>query len=426
MAVARISWFPSPARRPPSPRPARGYAAPRGPSGVARPNRQVLLVAALFAVAGTMATVVVASSASVGKELSGGDRLATVPIALGLTGGVLGTFPASKAMARWGRRAGFQAFTAIGLAGALVQVAALQRHDFWLFCGGSVLVGAMGGSAQYYRFAAGEVADEGAREKALGYVLAAGVVGGLLGPQSAAWAADAFATPYAGTYLVVALLAVVALLLLPFLRAPAPAAEGAPRARLRADRPFVAAVLAGALAYGGMVLTMYAAPLSLHDHGHGFSTAAHVLQAHVVAMFLPSFVTGGLVQRVGPAKGMAAGLGLFGLTAVANLAGQALANYYVALVLLGLGWNLLFVSATALLARTHGGADKASAQGVNEVLVGAASAGAAFLAGPVHAAVGWETLNLAVAAAMAAGALALVALLGRPGAAKPAASQAVP
>lgn len=381
---------------------------------MARPNRQVLLVAGLFAVAGTMATVVVASSASVGEALSGGDRLATVPIALGLTGGVLGTFPASKAMARWGRRAGFQLFTAIGLAGACVQVLALLRHDFWLFCGGSMLVGAMGGSAQYYRFAAGEVADPGAREKALGYVLAAGVVGGLLGPQSATWAADTFATPYAGTFAVVALLAVLQLCILPFLRAPAPSGDAVPHARLAVDRPFVAAVLAGVLAYGGMVLTMYAAPLSLHAHGHPFSTAAHVLQAHVVAMFLPSFVTGGLVQRIGPAKGMAAGLACFGLTVAINLAGQHPANYYASLMVLGLGWNLLFVAATALLARSHGGADKASAQGVNEVLVGAASAGAAFLAGPTHAALGWENLNLVVAAAMVAGALALAVLLGRP------------
>lgn len=382
---------------------------------MARPNGQVLLVAGLFAVAGTMATVVVASSASVGRDLSGGDRLATLPIALGLTGGVLGTFPASKAMARWGRRAGFQLFTAIGLAGGLVDVAALLRGDFVLFCAGSMLVGAMAGSSQYYRFVAGEVAEPGQREKALGYVLAAGVVGGLLGPESATWAADTFATPYVGTYLVVVLLALLQSCLLAFLKAPTPAAaDGAPRARLAVDRPFAAAVLAGVLAYGGMVLTMYAAPLSLHAHGHPFPTAAHVLQAHVVAMFLPSFFTGGLIQRVGAPRGMAAGLACFALTVGIDLEGQALWNYYAALVLLGLGWNLLFVSATALLARSHGGADKASAQGVNEVLVGAASAAAAFLAGPTHEALGWPNLNLAVAAVMAAGALALVVLLARP------------
>jgi MFS family permease len=378
---------------------------------VARPNRQVVLVAALFAVAGTMATVIVASSASIGAALYGSDRLATLPIALGLTGGVVGTFPASKAMARWGRRAGFQLFTLIGLAGAALAAWAVAQGSFALFCAGSMLVGAMVGSGQYYRFAAGEVAAPGGQERAFGVVLAAGVVGGLLGPQSATWAADALPTKYVGTLLVVALLAVLQLCLLPFLRVPrAPVPTGG-HARLRVDRPFAAAVLAGAMAYGGMVLTMYAAPLSLHAHGHPFSTAAHVLQAHVVAMFLPSFFTGALIQRIGTSRGMAAGLACFALTVALNLAGTATWNYYASLVLLGLGWNLLFVSATALLARSHGGPDKASAQGTNEILTGIASAGAAFLAGPTHGTLGWANLNLLVAAVLCVGALALVVLL---------------
>jgi MFS family permease len=379
---------------------------------VAAPNRQVLLVAGLFAVAGTMATVVVASSATVGEALSGGDRLATLPIALGLTGGVLGTFPASKAMARWGRRRGFELFTAIGLAGGVLAAVAIQLGSFVGFCAASMLIGAMGGAAQYYRFTAGEVADPGGRERALGFVLAGGVVGGLAGPQAATWAADAFAQPYVGTFVVVALLAAAQLCLLPFLRAPAVHVPEGGHARLSVDRPFVAAVLAGVLAYGLMVLTMYAAPLSLHAHGHGFSTAAHVLQAHVVAMFLPSFFTGGLVQRFGPGRGMAAGFAAIGACIAVNLSGQAVPHYYASLMLLGIGWNLLFVAATALLARSHAGADKASAQGTNEILVGSASAAAAFLAGPAHAALGWVGLNLVVAAVACAGALALLALLG--------------
>jgi MFS family permease len=375
-------------------------------------NRQVVLVATLFAVAGTAATVVVASSASVGAALSGGDRLATLPIALSLVGGVLATVPASRIMGRWGRRRGFQAFTSLGLAGALVCCWAIARSDFATFCGGSMLIGAMGGASQYYRFTAGEVADPDARDKALGFVLAGGVVGGLLGPQSAAWASDAFSVQYVGTYLVVALLALILLLLLPFLRAPAPVAAGTrPRARLAIDRPFLAAVLAGVVAYGLMVLTMYAAPLSLHSHGNSFTTAAHVLQAHVVAMFLPSFFTGALIQRIGPGLGMAGGLVLFGVCVAVNLSGASVLHHGVALVLLGLGWNLLFLSATALLAHSHGGADKASAQGVNELIVGSASAAAAFLAGPTHAALGWRGLNLAVAAVSCLAALALLALL---------------
>lgn len=375
------------------------------------PNRQVLLVATLFAVAGTMATVVVASSATVGELLSGSERLATVPIALTLTGGVLGSFPASKAMAKWGRRRGFHLFTLLGLGGALIAMWGLQSGSFVTFCAGTMLIGAMVGSGQYYRFTAGEVADAGQQEQALGYVLAAGVVGGILGPQSATWAADAFDVRYVGTYAVIAMLAVLQMCLLAFLHGPAPPVAAA-KTRLQVDRLFVAAVLASVLAFGAMVLTMYAAPLSLHDLGHPFSTAAHVLQAHVVAMFLPSFFTGPLIKRIGPGRGMAAGLACLGATVLIDLQGTHVSNFYVGLVVLGLGWNLLFVSATSLLARSHAGADKATAQGVNEVVTGSAGAVAAFLAGPTFAAIGWENLNLLVGGLLAFGALGLLALLG--------------
>lgn len=377
---------------------------------MALPNRQVLLVATLFAVAGTMATVVVASSATVGQLLSGSERLATVPIALTLTGGVLGSFPASKAMATWGRRRGFLLFTLLGLGGALVAMWGLQSASFVAFCAGSMLIGAMVGSGQYFRFTAGEVAGPGQQEQALGYVLAAGVVGGILGPQSATWAADAFDVRYVGTFAVIALLAVLQVCLLAFLHGPPPR-QAMAKATLKVDRPFLAAVLAGVLAFGAMVLTMYAAPLSLHGQGQGFATTARVLQAHVVAMFLPSFFTGTLVKRIGPGRGMAAGLACFGATVAIDLQGTAVANYYAGLVVLGLGWNLLFLSATTLLARSHAGADKASAQGVNEVVTGSAGAAAAFLAGPTFAAIGWENLNLLVAALLALGALGLTVLL---------------
>lgn len=380
---------------------------------MAAPNRQVLLVAALFAIQGTGAVIMVASGSLVGADLAGSDRLATVPVAFGVVGLVAATVPASKAMARWGRRAGFQLFAALGLAGALVCMLGVQRGSFALFCLGSFLVGLMGGAGQFYRFTAGEVAAPDAREKALGFVLAGGVVGGLLGPPAATAARDLWAAEYAAIYAVVAALCVVNLLLLPFLAVPRPpAAPTGAHARLRPDRFFLAAVLAGALAYGGMVLTMYAAPLSLATHGHGFDTSARVLQAHVIAMFLPSFFTGAFVQRVGPGRGMAGGLAAFAACVAVNVAGSSVLHHGVALVVLGLGWNLLFVSATVLLAKTHAGADKASAQGFNEFIVGGASAAAAFLAAPAHSALGWVGLNLAVALLVATGAVALLGLLG--------------
>lgn len=382
---------------------------------MAAPNRQVLLVALLFAVSFTIATTVVVSASLAGAALSSDNRLDTLPISLGLVGGVVASWPVSKAMGRWGRRRGFQGAAAVGLGGALLCAWALSSSSFGLFCAGSFLVGVTAGAGQYYRFTAGEVADPSGRERAFGVVLGGGVLGGLVGPPSAVWAADAFAARFVGTYLFVALMALLLLCLLPFLRTPAPVATtgpGATRAvRLVPDRPFAAAVVSGVLAYGLMVLTMYAAPLSLHALGHGDSTSASVLQAHVVAMFLPSFVTGALIQRIGSGRGMAIGLGLFAACIAVNLMGQTVGHYYASLVLLGLGWNLLFVAATALLARSHPGADKASAQGTSEVLTGSAAVGAAFLAAPAYAALGWTGLNLVAAAVACVGALALFVLM---------------
>ncbi|MEA3166476.1 MAG: hypothetical protein QOJ26_1348, partial [Thermoplasmata archaeon] len=163
---------------------------------MAAPNRQVLLVALLFAASFTVATTVVVSASLAGAALSGDDRLATLPISLGLVGAVSVTWPISKLMGRWGRRPGFQVAALAGLAGALICASAIQRGSFPLFCGGSMLIGAMGGAGQYYRFTAGEVADASAREKAFGIVLGGGVLGGLVGPPSAVWAADAFGSRF--------------------------------------------------------------------------------------------------------------------------------------------------------------------------------------------------------------------------------------
>lgn len=381
-------------------------------------RRQVALLAVLFAVAGTGATIVVTVSALVGLELAGRPGLATLPIALGLLGGMVATLPASHLMARWGRRVGFQLFVAIGLAGALLAVAGILRGSFALFCAGSIGIGAMTGASQFFRFAAAEVAGPERRERAISYVLVGGVVAGLAGPPLAKAAAGSIsAARFAGSYLALAVLAATTLLLLFFVRVPRPAVVdrtgGRPLAAIARDPRAAAAVIAATVAFGAMVLTMVAAPLSLKHGGHPLSATAYVIQAHVVAMYLPSFVSGSLVERVGTGKGMAIGLAALAACVAVNLQGASVANHYVALVLLGIGWNLLFVSGTALLTRTHTDAEKAKVQGTNDLLVSATAAGAAFLASPLHERLGWDGLNLAVGGLLVAAALSLPMLLGR-------------
>lgn len=377
-------------------------------------RRQVLLLAVLFAVSGTGSVLIVTVAAVTGLALSGSDSLATLPVALSLLGGMAATVPASHFMARFGRRAGFLASTSTALVGALLAVLAIHRGSFVLFCVGSALIGVVTGVGSLYRFAAVEVSPPERQAKAIGTVLLGGVMAGVLGPLIGAQARDLWGdAPYAGSYLAMALLCVAVLLLLGFLQVPRPPpvakGSGRPLSAIARDPLFIAAVLAGMAAFASMVITMVAAPLSLKQQGDE-AAIAYVIQAHVVAMYLPSFFSGTLVGRIGPARGMV--LGILGLAScgVINLLGASVLHHYVALILLGVGWNLLFVSATALLTTVYRPAERATVQGVNDLLGSAAAATAAFGSGAVHHAQGWSGLNTDVLVGLAVASLALLAL----------------
>lgn len=376
---------------------------------------QVALLALLFAVSGTGVVIVVTAAAVTGLDLSGSVSLATLPVALSLLGGMSATVPASHLMARRGRRAGFRASTSIALVGAALAVVAIHRGSFLLFCAASFLIGVLGGVGQLYRFAAVEVSPPERHAKAVGIVLAGGVVSGVLGPLLAFQARDFWPdAPYAGSYAALGLFCVAVLLLLAFLDVPRPApvakGTGRPLPVIARDPRFLAAVLAGMAAYLAMSMTMVAAPLSLRSQGDE-AAIAYVIQAHVVAMFAPSFFTGALVGRIGPAKGMA--LGIFGLSlcGAINLLGHSVAHHYVALIFLGVGWNLLFVAGTALLTTVPGPGERATVQGVNDLFVSGASATAALTSGAIHAAHGWAGLNLDVLLGLGVATLALAVLL---------------
>ncbi|MEK6975550.1 MAG: MFS transporter [Candidatus Thermoplasmatota archaeon] len=378
-------------------------------------QRQVLLLAVLFAVSGTGSVVIVTVAAVTALDLTGSTSLATLPVALSLVGGMAATVPASHFMARFGRRAGFRISTSVAIVGASLAVVAIHRESFVLFCAASALIGVVTGVASLYRFAAVEVSDPGRQARAIGTVLAGGVAAGVLGPLIAFQARDLWAeAPFAGSYLVMAVLAVVVLLLLNFLEVPRPPpvvkGSGRPLSVIARDPRFVAAALAGIAAFSAMVITMVAAPLSLAAQGHA-NAIQYVIQAHVVAMYLPSFFSGALVGRTGPARGMMLGIAGLAACGVVNLLGASVAHHYVALVLLGIGWNLLFVSATALLTTVYRPSEKATVQGVNDVLVSASAAVAAFGSGAVHAVHGWSGLNLDVLVGLVLATVALLILM---------------
>ncbi len=349
------------------------------------------------------AITVMTLSGVVGQQLSPDPALATLPIAMMMIGTVVSTLPASLYMKRVGRRAGFITGVSLGgVAGGLLSFAAIAQESFWLFCAGNLLLGLYQGFAMYYRFAAADVASPSFRGRAISYVMAGGVAAAFLGPWNASVALDWIAAvPSGGPYLVIALLAVIAIALLSFLRVPAsgepqPGDVQRPMARIAVQPAFLVAVLAGSIGYAVMVLVMTATPLAMRAQGFEMSHVATIMQWHVLGMFAPSFITGSLIARFGVTRILLAGTVLLVASVTVATMGLGFAHFWVALVLLGIGWNFLFVGGSALLASIHSEAERGKVQGTNDLIIFSLVALGSLMSGTLLHQVGWEVLNLAM------------------------------
>ncbi len=365
------------------------------------------------------------TAAIVGNMLAPDKALSTLPVALQMTGTMTATVPAALLMARIGRRGGFWAGTAIGFAGAATAAMAIVAASFPYFCVGTFLLGAYNGFVQQYRFAAAECADEAFRAKAISLVLAGGVFSGVFGPQTAIWSRDLFApVAFAGCYAVIAALSVAAAALLCLVRLPTPpplALRGNARPLLDiALRPlFMIAALAAMIGYGVMALVMTATPIAMIDCGFGFPDAAFVMQWHALGMYAPGFVTGHLIGRFGVAKILLTGAGLLLACCAINVSGTGELDFWSALVLLGIGWNFLFVGATTLLTRTYDPSERAKVQALNDFLVFGTVALSSFSSGALLTGPGWGMVQLAALPFVAIAGLAVLWLKARAGRAAP-------
>lgn len=388
------------------------------PHSTERLNVAVLVTAqTLFMVA---SITVMTLSGVVGQRLGPDPGLATLPIAMMMLGTVVSTLPASLYMKRVGRRAGFITGAAAGgLTGGLLAFGAIALESFWLFCIANLLLGVYQGFAMYYRFAAADVASPAFRPRAISFVMAGGVVAAFLGPLNARSASDWIAAvPSGGAYLVIALLALTSIGLLAFLRVPPSGEPQAgdpqrPMAEIAHSRRFVVAVLAGASGYAIMILVMTATPLAMRGLGYGMADIAFIMQWHVLGMFAPSFFTGSLIARFGHDRILLAGCLLLAGSALTATQGTTLPLLWVALVLLGIGWNFLFIGGSALLATVHSEAERGKVQGANDLIIFSLVTLGSLLAGKLLHLTGWATLNLAMLPLIAL--VALGALwLGRP------------
>lgn len=363
--------------------------------------RDVGLLALAQAMLMTGTSLMISTSALVGRDLAADPGLATIPLGLQFLAMTLSTIPASLFMGRYGRRAGFLVGVGLGFAGTLLAGYAVMQGSFPLFCVASVLLGSFNATGQFYRFAAAEVASEGLRARAIGFVLAGGIMAAFLGPNLAAWTRHMAGPEFAASYLILAGLYLIGLFAILPLRIPKPApaslrAAGRPLHEIVVSPLFAMAVVAAAVGYGVMNLLMVATPLSMTAHHHSFEDAAFVIQWHVVAMFLPSFFTGDLIRRYGVYRILVVGV-LLNLACVAvNFHGHGVVHYWLALVLLGVGWNFLFIGGTTLLTAAHRPEEKARTQALNDFIVFGTVTMTALGSGALLVTLGWVVINAMV------------------------------
>ena len=383
-------------------------------------NRDLVMLmgAQLVGVSGTIAMVTVGGI--VGQRLAPTPSLATLPLSLQIVGTAVCTVGAAWLMSRIGRPRGFAIGAIMGSIGYLVAMAATGLGSFSLFCFAVALVGAANAFALQYRFAAMEHAPEGRESQAISLVLVgslgAAIIGPALAAQGESWIEG---IPFGGAFLVVALGYVVVAVVLRRLtvrEATGPEEEESPRPLAVVVRQplFLVAVLGGVSGFGVMTFVMTAAPLSMHVvDGHSMTATAAVIQAHVLAMYLPSLVTGFLIGWLGIGRIMGIGALVLALTLVAGFLGREVMHYAAAMIALGVGWNFLFVGGTALLGLSHRPSERFRAQAVNEFSVFGVSACGSLGAGAVMHLAGWNGVLLAAALPIA---ITFAALAGvRPG-----------
>jgi MFS family permease len=359
----------------------------------------VLVLALCQAAASTSITVMATVSALAGYALATDKALATLPIGLQQLAVMATTVPASLLMRRIGRRAGFTVGALAGIAGGLLQAHAVFDSQFALFCLGNALVGVSNGFGLFYRFAAIDAADAAFRGKAISLVMAGGVLAAVCGPALARWSHSWFQpVAFAGAFLAIALLQGLGGLLVQLVRIPRPGAQerrdaGRPLAVILRQPAALVAIASGMVGYGVMSLVMTATPLAMIDCGYRFGDAAFVIQWHVLAMFAPSFFTGHLIARFGVLRVMLAGSALLAGCGALNLSGTGIWQFWAGLVLLGAGWNFLFIGASVLLTQCHRPEERAKVQGANDFLVFGMVTLATLASGTLHHLYGWQAVN---------------------------------
>jgi MFS family permease len=369
-------------------------------------KRTALTLSAAQAIVGSAAPICIALGGLAGSHLLGADKsFATLPVTGFNIGVALGALPAAWLMNRIGRRKGFMGGTGFTAVGGLIAAFALFQSSFVLFAFGLLLVGCGNAFAQQYRFAAADNAPDLFKPRSISWVLAGGIVAAVLGPQIIIHTRTMFdPVPFAGAYASLVILAAVGALVLSTLKlAPKPDVEDEvpdmpvrPLGDIIRQPQFIIALSCAIGTYALMSFVMTGAPMAMVGHGHSQDHAAMGISWHVMAMFGPSFFTGRLINRFGKETIVATGMALLVGCALVALTGLSLGHFWLALILLGVGWNFGFIGSTAMVAETYRHAERNKVQGVHDFLLFGSVAIASLMSGIVYNHYGWEGLNLVI------------------------------
>ncbi|WP_374568662.1 MFS transporter [Ideonella sp.] len=343
----------------------------------------------------------------VGLALAPQGWMATLPLTAYVLGGALCTGLVARHQQRYGRKRAFQMGLAVAMVSSALCALAALIGSFWLLIAATVVAGYYNANAALYRFAAAELVGPEGRERAISWVLAGGILGGVIGPQLAQATRDALAAPFAGAYaalVVVAALSMLALARIPFpALPPAPAgAAGRLPAGVARQPAFIVAIAASALGYGVMNLLMAATPIAMAVCSHPFSAVAWVLEWHVLGMYVPSFFTGPLIRRVGVLPVLAAGVLLSAACIALALHGVDLMHFTAALLVLGVGWNFLYIGGTALYTESYPASHRVRAQALMDRWVLGTMTLTSFSSGALVTTGGWQAMNFGALLPLAA------------------------
>ncbi|THF25807.1 MFS transporter [Pseudomonas atacamensis] len=362
-------------------------------------RRQVAILASAQALFQTISVMVMTIGGLAGSKITDSPGLATLPVGTMFLGTACMMFPASMLMARYGRRVGFIFGTFLGALGGLVAAFGIYNASLPELSLGTFLIGVYQAFAQFYRFAAGEVADDAFRARAISYVMAGGVIAAIGGPMLARLGGNIFDVEYMGAFLIITVISLLATGVLFGLRMPVPVASptgiaGRPWQKIVIQPTYFVALFGGATGYGIMILAMTSTPLAMIQHHHALSDAATVIQLHVLGMFLPSFFTGFLITRLGALRIMLAGVAFLMAHILLTLTGTTFTSFASALVFLGIGWNFMYISGTTLLTSTYTPAEKARAQAINDMAIFVVGVTCSFGSGILLEKLGWITMNI--------------------------------